>query len=78
MAQQSNPQYPTIAFILAQRATIVPIASFAVLLVLGWVAYRIGSVDLGVISVLAAVAVYFALKLLIEIVALVADTLMPR
>lgn len=78
MSQPPNPQYPTIAFVLARRAVVVPVASLVVFLVLAWIAYRSASVEIGVLSVLAALAVYFGLKLLIEIVALVADTLMPR
>ena len=43
-----------------------------------WLGYRTGAVDLYPIAVLLALAVFFMLRVAVEVVELVAETLMPR
>lgn len=78
MTKQQKPQYPAITFVLAHRRTVLNLGFLAVLCIVEWFAYRMSSVDLAVVGLLIAAGVYLVLQVAVELVALVADTLMPR
>ena len=77
MAEAPAP-FPVIQATLKNKNLVVRSGS-AVVAVLGfWLAFRTGFVELYPMAVALAVAVNLALKAAVEVVELVAETLMPR
>lgn len=73
-----EPPFPAIALVLRHSRTILVGASGIALALLLWLALRTGWLELVVFAPLAAFAVHFVLRVAIEVVSLVAETLMPR
>ncbi len=70
--------YPTLRAVISNKR-LVTYAGAAGIFGLGcWLAYRTGLVEIVAFATLAGVATYWALTAAIEVVELVADTLMPR
>lgn len=71
-------QYPTLLAILKRRKEVPFLgAAFAVLLIC-WCGFRSNMIDLYVLAVIIGLCVYFVLKAAIEVIDLIAETLMPR
>ncbi|GAA4333031.1 hypothetical protein GCM10023144_23800 [Pigmentiphaga soli] len=70
--------YPVIRALLARKRRIPPAGGIAAVLLGCWLGWRTGFAELYPIAVLLGAAAYFALKVAVEVVELVADTLMPR
>lgn len=75
--EQSHP-YPTIGALLARKSMVIWIGTLGMLVIVSWVAYRTGVVELYPLALLVAAAIHLVLKVAVELVQLVADTLMPR
>ena len=71
-------RWPAIRALLAWRERITWGGALAVLLVGVWLAWRTGWPELALAGLAAAVAMRFVLRVAIEVVSLVAETLMPR
>jgi len=74
----NDPPFPTIALLLRHSRAIRLGASAFVLAILLWLAFRTGWVELAVLAPFAALAVHFTVSVAIDVVSLVAETLMPR
>lgn len=73
-----NESYPTIHFLLRYRRAIVALAT-ALFPLLGFYAgWRLGYVELPVIGVIGGAIVFVLARSYIELVALIADMLLPR
>lgn len=70
--------YPTLLTILKHRARITQAGAALMFILTCWIAFRTGMPDLYIVAVLVAVILYFVLRAAIEVVDLVAETLMPR
>ena len=70
--------YPTIKMALKNKRLIPAAASGATLLLGSWLAYRTNTVDFYLMSFVVAAGVYLVLKIALEVIELVAETLMPR
>ncbi|SAI74470.1 Uncharacterised protein [Bordetella ansorpii] len=75
---QASVPFPLIRALIRQKHIVVLLATLGVLLIGWWVAFRTGLVDGYVISAILAAATYFVIRVLVEVVELVAETLMPR
>lgn len=71
-------RWPAIRSLLAWRDRIALGGAAAVLLLALWLAWRTGWPELALIGIAAAVAMRFVLRVAIEVVSLVAETLMPQ
>lgn len=70
--------FPVIRATLRHKRAIPAGGAAGVAVLVGWLAYRTGLVDLYPIALILAVAAYLALRVALEVVELVAETLMPR
>jgi hypothetical protein len=70
--------FPMIHALLAHRSLVPAAAAFLLTALIGWLGYRTGLPDLYVVAAVAGLSTYWVLKIAIEVVALVAETLMPR
>jgi hypothetical protein len=70
--------YPAIAALLRGRRAIALGSAVAAGLLTGWLAWRLQWPELYALGLLAGLALYFVMRVAIEVVALVAETLMPR
>ncbi len=77
-AGSQSTRYATLLTILEHRRVITVGGALFLLILLGWCGFRTGIAELYVLAGLSAVGAYFVLKAVIEIVDLVAETLMPR
>jgi hypothetical protein len=71
-------RWPAIRSLLAWRDRITWGGSLLVLLLALWLAWRTGWPELLLAGAVAAVAMHFVLRVAIEVVSLVAETLMPQ
>jgi hypothetical protein len=78
LAVEPPAPFPVIRGMLRHKRRI-PFGGAAALVALGWwLAYRTGLVDLYPIAVVLAAALHCVLRIAVEVVELVAETLMPR
>lgn len=70
--------YPAIAALLRHRRRVALGAAIALAVLACWLAWRLQWPELAGIGLLAAGALHFVIRVAIEVVALVAETLMPR
>lgn len=77
-AGSQSTRYPTLLAILAHRRAITVGGALFLFIVFAWCGYQSGMVELYVLAVVAASGAYFVVKAVIEVVDLVAETLMPR
>lgn len=73
-----DTRFPAIRTLLAQRRLIVNGGALAVAVLIAWAGWRWSVPELHVAAALAGVAVHFILRVAIEVVSLVAETLMPQ
>ncbi|HTH80791.1 MAG TPA: hypothetical protein VL593_17590 [Ramlibacter sp.] len=71
-------RWPAIRSLLAWRDRITWGGALLVLLLAAWLAWRTGWPELALAGVVAAIAMHFVLRVAIEVVSLVAETLMPQ
>ncbi|MGO3125971.1 MAG: hypothetical protein ACTIKR_18265 [Advenella sp.] len=76
-SSQATP-YPTLLAILKFRTSITISGGAILFLAVCWLGFRLGIPDLYALAMAIGVVVYFALKAAIEVVDLIAETLMPR
>lgn len=77
MAEAPAP-FPVIRATLKNKSLIVRLGSAAVALLGSWLAFRTGFAELYPVAIALAFAVNLILKVALEVVELVAETLMPR
>jgi len=77
-ADSQSTRYSTLMTILEHRSLITGGGALFMLIGMAWCGFRTGAAEFYVLAVLAAAGVYFILKAAIEVVDLVAETLMPR
>lgn len=70
--------FPMIRTLLKNRRLVIAGGTAGVALLGFWAAFRTGVADLYVVSLLLAGAAHFVLKVAVEVIELVAETLMPR
>lgn len=70
--------YPAVVALLRHVRAWTLGPSLAVLLLILWLAWRTGWLELSVVAPIAAWGVYFVMRVAVDVVSLVADTLMPR
>jgi hypothetical protein len=71
-------RWPAIRSLLAWRERITWGGALLVLLLGAWLAWRTGWPEIALAAVAAAAAMHFVLRVAIEVVSLVAETLMPQ
>jgi hypothetical protein len=71
-------RWPAIRSLLTWRHRITWGGTLLVVLLAAWLAWRTGWPELALAGAVAAVAVHFVLRVAIEVVSLVAETLMPQ
>lgn len=76
--QAPAPAYPAVAALIRQARAWTWGAPLAALLLMGWLAWRTGWVELLLLAPFAAWALHAVVRVAVEVVSLVADTLMPR
>ena len=75
---QLQDGYQSLRFVLRRGRAVRLGGSLLVATILGWVGIRTGWWELGAIGLAAGVAVNFVLKVAFDVLALVADTLLPQ
>jgi hypothetical protein len=70
--------YPALSFAVRNSRSLRPAISFILFLALVYIAFRCSSIEIGVVAVVAAIAVYFLLALAFEILRLIYETLVPQ
>jgi hypothetical protein len=70
--------YPAVAALVRNARAWTRGPALAVLVVLGWLAWRTGWIELAFAAPFAAWAIHFVMRVAVDVVSLVADTLMPR
>ena len=76
-AQTPQP-FPAIRGLLKQRKHVLRAGAAGVGLMVAWLAWRTGYVELYPVAAVLAMTTYYVLKVAGEVVELVAETLMPR
>lgn len=71
-------QYPTLLAILKHRKEAPVLGASLVILLICWCGFRSDMADLYALAVIIGLCVYFVLKAAIEVIDLIAETLMPR
>lgn len=71
-------QYPTLLTILKYKKWITAAGAVICFLLICWFGFRADMPDLYSLAVLTGLFIYFLLKAVIEVIDLIADTLMPR
>jgi hypothetical protein len=71
-------RWPAIRTLLAQRRAIAAGGALATVVLGLWLAWRTGWPELALFGVAAGLAMFFVLRVAIEVVSLVAETLMPQ
>ena len=74
----SRPAFPTLDAVVRHARALTYVAAFGVAALTLWLAMRSGWMELIVMAPVAGAVAYFAMRLASEMVALVAETLMPR
>lgn len=74
----SIPAYPAVVALIRQARAWAWGAPLAVLLVFGWLAWRTGWPEILLAAPFAAWVLHFIVRVAVDVVSLVADTLMPR
>lgn len=74
----SAQRWPAIRWVLARRAVVCGGSGVAVFLLGLWLAWRTGWPELVLVAAIAAAALFGVLRLAIEVISLVAETLMPQ
>lgn len=72
------PAYPAVAALLRQARAWTWGTPLAVLVAFGWLAWRTGWLEMLLAAPFAAWALHFVVRVAVDVVSLVADTLMPR
>ena len=75
---QAPDDYRTLRFALRQGKALRLGAGIAVAGIIGWIGTRTALPELWVLGIAAGVALNFVLKVALEVLALVADTLLPQ
>ncbi len=70
--------YPTIRGVVRHKRLVTALGTAAIVALGFWLGYRTGLTEIYAIAIIAGAAAYFSLQAAIEVVELVADTLMPR
>lgn len=78
LEQEAAAPFPQIRSVLKHKRRIVGAASAGVAALGIWLAWRTGVVELYAIALVLAAAVHMAMKVAVEVIELVAETLMPR
>lgn len=73
-----TPAYPAVVALIRQARGWVWGAPLGVLVVFGWLAWRTGWPEILLAAPFAAWALHFIVRVAVDVVSLVADTLMPR
>lgn len=76
--QEAAAPFPRIRFVLRNKRRIAGIATGGAALLGIWLAVRTGIVDFYALALLLAAAVHMVTNVAIEVIELVAETLMPR
>ncbi|WP_066271774.1 hypothetical protein [Hydrogenophaga palleronii] len=74
----NTPAYPAVVALIRHARAWTWGASLAVLVVFGWLAWRTGWPELLLAGPFAAWVLHFVVRVAVDVVSLVADTLMPR
>lgn len=77
-AVQAPEDYRSLRFALRHGQAMRVGAGVAVAAVIGWIGTRTGWLELWAVGVAAGVALNFVLKVALDVLALVADTLLPQ
>lgn len=77
MSSQDN-SFSTIKCVVARGAAFPPLTAVAVFAIFGWFGWKTAMIELWILGLVFACVAAFVVKLAVEIVVLVADTLMPR
>lgn len=77
-AQAPAAPFPLIRTVLKNKRLVVNGGAIAVAALGFWAAYRSGVVDLYPVSLALAAALHLVLRVAVEVIELVAETLMPR
>ena len=73
-----TPAYPAVVALIRRARAWVWGVPLAVLVVFGWLAWRTGWLEILLAAPFAAWALHFVVRVAVDVVSLVADTLMPR
>lgn len=76
--QVPTPSYPAIRTLLSHRSAIAVGTALAVWLLCAWLGFRLAMPELYVAGAAVGGALWFVVRVAVEVVELVADTLMPR
>ena len=71
-------RWPAIATLLARRRAITWGGAIGMALVLAWIGWRLAWPELYLLALVTGAALHFVLRVAIEVVSLVAETLMPQ
>lgn len=74
----SKEQFAAIKSLLKHKALVVWVGTIGIALVMIWLGFRTGFADLYVLAAILAAVAYGVLKVAIEVVELVVQTLMPQ
>lgn len=74
----SDMPFPVIRGLLRHQQTVTLVGPVVIAVLIAWLGYSLGVYELYVIAIVLGLFAYGALKVAIEVVALVAETLMPR
>ncbi|MGI4816028.1 MAG: hypothetical protein ACRYG5_20075 [Janthinobacterium lividum] len=77
-AAEPPAPFPVIRGLLARKKLVLYGGAIGVALLGFWLAFRTGFVELYPIAIVLAFVTYFVLQVAVEVVELVAETLMPR
>jgi hypothetical protein len=78
VAAPAPQPFPMIHALLAYRRVVPAAAAVLLAALIAWFGFRTGLPDLYVVAAIAGVGIYGIVQIAIEVVALVAETLMPR
>jgi hypothetical protein len=75
---EAFPTYPAVRALLARAGAWIVGPPLALLVAMLWLAWRTGWVEVAVAAPFVAWALHFVMRVVLDVVTLVADTLMPR
>ncbi|HEY9280150.1 MAG TPA: hypothetical protein VIP51_08760 [Eoetvoesiella sp.] len=70
--------FPLIRRLLSHKKSVINAGTAGTVALVAWAAFRTGFIDLYPVAVVLGVVVYFLLRVAVEVIELVAETLMPR
>lgn len=76
--EATPPAYPAVVALIRQARAWTWGTPLVVLVVFGWLAWRTGWPEMLLAAPFAAWALHFVVRVAVDVVSLVADTLMPR